>query len=324
MNVFNLQTERPALQSFHKMLIPLVYGMAMCLLPDPKFKDFMNYIEFINNISVIADDYFDRSLLVIITNEPLFIIINLTLSLFFSNETALRILIFVGAFASLWAVLRNHPRHFLLVILIFLFPQVMKNYLVHLRQGLAIGLFLFGWYMTAPRLRLFIIGLTPLIHASFFIIIFILCLSWLIHKAKFDAFVNVLISAAVLFFIVINLGTIAELFGARQVGWYKFTVSNLSGFGFVFWFALFSVCFLSSKTWLRNHIYEINMIVFYLAGYWLIDVGARVLESGLILICLAGLSLQYNRKIVFYFLLLGVNLSLWASRFNMSGLGFYS
>ncbi len=68
---------------------------------------------------------------------------NSALGLFADPDVVVRLIIFVSAFLTAWLVLSNNTKYiFPLLILLFL-PNVIKNYLIHLRQGLAISIFFY-------------------------------------------------------------------------------------------------------------------------------------------------------------------------------------
>lgn len=94
---------------------------------------------------------------------------------------------------------------------------------------------------------------------------------------------------------------VADFVGARQGLEYADAVLGVSGFGFVFW-CLIGFLFLSQGSWFFNqNFFQINLIALYLVFYFFSPVSARIFESGLILIFLAGLDLLYWRRYVFLF-----------------------
>jgi hypothetical protein len=59
-----------------------------------------------------------------------------------------------------------------------------------------------------------------------------------------------------------------------------------------------------------------------LGTYWLIEVTARIFESGLPLVLLAGLSLSGWRRVVFLFAVLGSGSLMWLMRLGQPAMGF--
>jgi hypothetical protein len=76
------------------------------------------------------------------------------------------------------------------------------------------------------------------------------------------------------------------------------------------------------KTWLREHAFETGLLSFYLVTYWLIEVTARIFESGLIVLLLAGLSLPGWRRQAFLGIVLGAGVLAWVLRLGRPALGF--
>src|SRR5690606_31256538 len=90
--------------------------------------------------------YSALNLVAVLFNEPLWLLINIGLSKLFIGEVVLRIIIFVAAFLVSWLLLRQNPRHIFWMMGFLLIPQVMKNHIIHLRQGLGLAVFLLGYF----------------------------------------------------------------------------------------------------------------------------------------------------------------------------------
>jgi hypothetical protein len=120
----------------------------------------------------------------------------------------------------------------------------------------------------------------------------------------------------------LGLGFLAELFDARQAGEYAFEREEVSGFGFLLWGIILGIMLSASKSWLRNHTFESGVVTFYLTTYWLIEVTARIFESGLIVVFLAGLTLPGWRRHVFLGIVLGAGALAWVLRTGQPSLGF--
>ena len=120
----------------------------------------------------------------------------------------------------------------------------------------------------------------------------------------------------------LSLGFFAELLGARQGAQYKFEMTDVSGFGFVLWLFLLCILFTSGKAWIREHSFETGIVCFYFSTYWFIEVTARIFESGLIIVLLAGLTLKGWRRQAFLGINLGLGVLIWGLRMGKPALGY--
>jgi hypothetical protein len=301
--------------------IAVTYGFVLSQLWDIYFFDFISYLNYVENSWLLALGYIDGGLLRILSNEPIWLMLNAGLSIFLDPETAVRTIIFFGATTVAWHTLRYYPRQFVWVILFLLLPQVIKNYLVHLRQGFAIAVFLWGWFAVHRSARWLLLGATPFIHASFFFILALLALTWLLRSVQVSSALKTITYFSIAIAVGLSLGTLAELSGARQSNEYAFMRTDVSGFGFLLWAMVLGVIFTAGKTWLREHAFESGVLIFYLGTYWLIEVTARIFESGLITILLAGLSLPGWRRQAFLGIVLGAGALDWLRRISQPVFG---
>jgi hypothetical protein len=77
----------------------------------------------------------------------------------------------------------------------------------------------------------------------------------------------------------------------------------------------------AGKVWLREHAFETGVITFYLIASWFIKATARIFESGLIVVLLAGLSLPGARRYAFLGLVFGAGLLTWLLRLGQPAFG---
>jgi hypothetical protein len=311
-------------KSLFFLCVAVTYGFVLSQLPDVHFKDFNNYLVYAESSWIIALRYADGGILRILSNEPVWLLMNAGLGLFFDPDTVVRTIIFVGATSIAWLILSHYPKHFFWLILFLFLPQIIKNYLIHLRQGAAIAVFLWGWFAVHRSARWLILGLTPFIHASFFFILALLALTWLLRSIRFAPDLKIIAYMSMAIAVGLSLGMLAELAGARQSGSYAFERPDVSGMGFLMWAMVFGVILTAGKTWLSQHAFETGILIFYLGTYWLIEVTARIFESGLIVLLLAGLSLPGWRRHAFLGIALGGGALAWVLRFGQSALGFAS
>lgn len=236
----------------------------------------------------------------VLFNEPLWLGLNSFLHLFLKPENVMRGIIFFSSLTFSFVFLKADPKNIFWLILFLLFPPIVKNYIIHLRQGVAICVFMVGYFSNTNIKRWVLIGVTPFIHASFFFILPIVILPHIFNKSKIDNDVR-WISVSILFLIIsIFLGTIVEYLGARQAGVYNFQMAeSASGLGFLFWISIMLLIFCEHKEYLRTYSVAIFILLIYLSTYFFTEVTARVFESGLPIVLLSLLQLTKWRKYSF-------------------------
>ena len=301
--------------------IAVLYGLFLANLPVDGFKDRVSYLEYVDDSLLIFLRNFNNGALAVISNEPIWLGLNIMLGNIFTAETAVRILIGIPASSTAYYVLKYDPKYFILLLLFLFIPNVIKNYIIHLRQGVAISFFLAGWFASNKKLRCCLIFLTPFIHASFFFILMLLSISWILRRIKFAIDLKVIVYSAVGIALGLVLNIIVKLVGARQASQYDFTMAEVSGLGFLFWLAVLIIYLTSRKDFVWKYSFEIGIIIFYLSTYFLIEITARVFESGMILILLAGLSLSAKKRFLFASILIGFTVLSYLLRLNKPYLG---
>lgn len=278
----------------------LAYAAVLALMPGERFRDRDNYLAYLENAPIFMLGWLDGNVLQILANEPLWILINAGLGLAWPPEQALRVLIFVPAAIVAHRVLGVDPRHALLLIAFLLLPQVLKNHVVHLRQGLGLAVFLLGWFAHSARWRWGLWLLTPLLHSSFFFVLLLLGMARILQRWRvplpiaWGCFVCAGIG------IGLALGPLAQAAGARQGDEVDFgAAEGVSGLGFLFWLLMLMLLMLQARSFLREHLLEVGAVLFYLATYFLSPFTARVFESTLPLVLLAGLRMRGPGRLVF-------------------------
>ena len=88
------------------------------------------------------------------------------------------------------------------------------------------------------------------------------------------------------------------------------------------WLLIFLIWLTEGRKFLYKFSFQSGIIIFYLSTYWLIEVTARIFESGILLILIASLNLTGVRRLVFCFLIIVFSLALWISNLFQPGLGF--
>lgn len=302
--------------------LSLTYGWVLAGLPLEVFKDRTNYLIYADQSSLILLRYWSQGILTGLTNEPIWLLLNAGLALVFEPETTLRIVIGVPASIVAYLVLRAEPKNFIWLLLLLFLPQVLKNHIVHLRQGVAVSFFLIGWFSNWRAMRWFFFLFTPFIHASFFFILTLLLLTAIFRELRLAAGLRNILFIFVGLTLSIFLAAVAKFLGARQAVEYDFAVADISGLGFIFWSIVLFVMILQGRTFMRQHAFAIGVLVFYLSTYFFIEVTARIFESALIILLLAGLQMTVWRRQVFVALIVGYGLLSYVLSLNQPWLGF--
>lgn len=275
------------------------------------FNAFLNARERISNLNFTN--------VFVIFKEPLFALINAFLGLFFTAEVSILIIISLAVILSTVPLYNSKPELLLLIILIFLLPQVMAKYVVHLRQGLAMGLF-FTMYFYFKRTLTFSFFLAGLIHISFFIVIPLAIVSGGLKGSRLS---NLIVSVTILIFgwLILSSNLFVEIvsfFQVRQLDNYLFVSENVSGAGFLFWTSIFSIL-IFRKSYSLDGNFARNIVGIYLVGYFFIGFISRVLESFTPLIFVEVYSV--NRVICFAAIVFYLIVS-WAQMIGQPFLGF--
>ena len=174
------------------VFVAFLYGLFLSNLPIDGFKDRIGYLEYLDNSLIIFLRNFNQGFLSVISNEPIWLGFNIILGNLFTTETALRIIIGISATLTAYYVLKYDSKYFVLLLLFLFIPSVIKNYIIH-QVGSGCFTFLVGWFSTNKKLKDILISLTPFIHASFFFILMILGIDWVLKRINFAIDLKVII-----------------------------------------------------------------------------------------------------------------------------------
>lgn len=303
------------------IIISIFYGAILLSLPMDAIMDRDNYLIYAEFSNEIILKYVYDGWLPLLSNEPVWLGLNIFLSFFLTPEQTVRALIGIPAIITAYLVLKTNPKYFLFLVLILLIPNVIKNNIVHLRQGLAISIFFFAIFNKKKSNQHLLIALTPFIHSSFFIVILLLSISAILQIFNLSLKVKIFIFAFISLFLCLGLGFFSSLLQSRQSETYDFSMTDVSGFGFVFWLIILTLYLLEAKSFTHKFDFIIELLVFYLVGYFLIDVTARIFESTIIFVLLAGIYLTKWRKQAFIQLFVLYTLVFYILRIDQAWLG---
>ncbi len=154
----------------------------------------------------------------------------------------------------------------------------------------------------------------------FFFVFAIIALQLVLKAQRLPIIAHLSVSLFVFIILTISSGIIAQLFGARQASVYVFQMTDVSGMGFIYWLVIFGLFLSQGKSFFFRHANTIavSITLFYLVSYFLIEVTARVFESGLPLVLMTGLELTGWRRVIFISSYLLFALLQWTLQGGMS------
>ena len=155
-----------------------------------------------------------------------------------------------------------------------------------------------------------------------FAILLLLVLTFLARKMRLAADLRSLTYVFVGLAAAVSLGIVAQFYGARQSDEYEFSAGEISGLGFVFWLAVAGIFAIGGREFQRRQAFAMGSIIFYLCAYFFVEISARVFESAMVVVLLAGLQLPgWKRQLYCTAIFMFAALS-WMLRLNQPWLGF--
>lgn len=305
-------------------VISFAFAYYLSSLPIDAFVDRSNYLSFANYVEIIIESRISKGFFSFLFNEPFFALIILTLRNFLSPESTISAIIGFSTFSVFFLVLSNVPKRYLfLAVLILLLPQVLKNHIIHLRQGLALSIFLWGWFSNNRKYKLLLFVLAALTHSSFLVVVSCLLLINIVQKVKLlSSFKYLIYTVSGLGFGLFGLA-IASALNARQSEGYEEFETSSSGLAFVFWLCILLLYLSQGRYYAKKHAAALFFIILYLTTYFFIPVTGRIFESCLIIILLASIDLKREKILIFYSLYLFYFIYLWYLRLPQPGFGWY-
>ncbi|HEX4266673.1 MAG TPA: EpsG family protein [Steroidobacteraceae bacterium] len=286
------------------LFLALGYGGTLAALPMLAFQDRENYLGYARHSLLLLGKFFLSGISATIANEPVWLLVNGVLGLMLSPEVVVRLLIFTSACAMSYVMLRRGAeRGWGWMLLLLLMPQLVENYTTHITQGCAIAVFLAGWFSVSKFPRWLLLGLAPLIHSSYFVVLALYVMTETMKKLRLAE--DVQVAAIVATGAVMSVGFVwaASVLGARQGTEYQDVAgASVSGIGFVFWLLVLLLLFLEGRSLLRRNALAVTALVFYLATYFFLQFTGRIFESMMALAIVAGLQLTSWRRAIFLLL----------------------
>lgn len=281
--------------------ISLVVATIFTSLPINIFKDRENYFNYAINASEMLSSYFGRSFFVGLTNEPLWLLLNMCLSIFLSPENVVRFIIFAPAFIIVYFVLSSKPKYTVL-LLFFLFNMItLTNHVHHLRFSIAMAIMFSSLRYLDGKKQYSTLLLTPFIHSGYFVIItlFFICELFVRFKGRSLPIAVILIigisTFSIMFFYIVDI----DLTGPRQIERYSDININVGGGSFIMWCFILLLFLSEGRSFIEKYLFEISLILLYLLLYFTFSYSRRFLESGAWLVILAGLSMSTPKRTAF-------------------------
>jgi EpsG family len=286
------------------LFLALAYGGTLAALPMLAFQDRENYLGYARHSLLLLGKFVLTGFSATIANEPVWLLVNGLLGLLLSPEVVVRLLIFTSALVMAYVMLRRGvDKGWGWMLLLLLMPQLLENYTTHLTQGCAIAVFLAGWFSESKVPRWLLLGLAPLIHSSYFVVLALYAMTESMKKLRLAEDVQVAAIVATGAVLSVGFVWVASLLGARQGSEYQDVASaSVSGVGFVFWLLVLLLLFLEGRTLVRKNALAITALVFYLATYFFLQFTGRIFESMMALAIVAGLRLTSWRRAAFLLL----------------------
>lgn len=290
----------------------LFYASVLSSLPSSATTDYSSYLSYVSDSSFLL---FSRPLssLSFYANEPIWLLLNYIISFIFPPDGAVRAIIFASSFIASCTLLRFSGVSFFWLLLALISPISIKNSIFHIRQGLAVSLFLLGFYSQSKTFSSSIIILTPFIHSSFFFVLPLYLFSEIrflsFTEARFKTFLYMLLA-----FLTVFSGLFFSSFaGARQVLSYSGADIHVSGIGFFVWLSVFILFIAQGRVFLNNFTFQVSVLSLYLSSYFFFSFSARIFESCFLLVFASGFSLTGDRYKLFAYLISIYFIATWTS-----------
>lgn len=274
-------------------LIPFLFAMTyatyLTSLPIDAFLDRVNYILYASS-SYLIQAFYLGSYASYLANEPLWLAMNIHLYEFFEVDTIIRIFIFFPAFITAYIVMSKRNFGFLIAFAIMLIPGVAQNYIVHIRQGVAVSIFLIGYFSNKRKIANYIIAISPFIHSAFFLIAGIYFACEVFKRIKFvkpQWRITIMVAAIIL--ATVFMETVMAGAAFRQTNEYRNIATEISGLGFLVWSFILALICSQGVRFVEENLFSVLSLIFYLMIYFFAPFAGRVIECVVIPIFFTGM-----------------------------------
>lgn len=271
--------------------------------------DRSNYFNYLTISELFLHDYFSSGIIIGLLNEPAFLLINWFLNLTVNDpDKSIFIIITFSAFCAAWFTFSN-VKDFIIAIAILFIPFVFVNYLMSLRQGLAVAFFLISWYSSNKFPKLFFLTIAALVHSSFLITIYLLIICRFVYFNIKNTILQYLIILAFILMLLFSLYIMVYL-NIRQAEVYNINFSFGSiGLGLIFWILILIILANSkscdqSEPLELNKLFLISALLLYIICYIFSSGIARTIQNHALLILIFCANITGIYKFFFRFLVL--------------------
>lgn len=304
-----------------KLPVAMAIGLVFASLPIMEFMDRYDYIRYLRITDHIFSQY--GSWVQVLSNEPLWLALTYSLGAVMPPEWGLRLIIFASSTTTFFVLLKLSPERWVLPFLLAT-PFMATNYVVHLRQGTALAIFMAGM-LVGGKAKFAIWVLTPFVHSGFALVIAAL-LTWEALRTRFSSIRSAaLAQTGIMALLGIAIPLAANLVGARQASLYQSGASG-SGAGFVIWG---TVLVLTIALWRSQKAdpareWGIAMLCFYVASYWTFPAVGRVFEGTfpLVILTLSAIGTAERFRDIPAIIAIGFGAAVYLSRLSEPWIGF--
>lgn len=276
------------------LLFSVVIGIVLIAPSDITWaRDRMNYLVYADYSWDIMQRYISNGIFSFLSNEPLFLGINTLLSHIMSPENIVRFIIFTSTIGVLYSLGKLSNYNFLVIVFFLFIPQILKNHIIHLRQGLGLSVYFLG-LVSGKKYGKILRFSSMFIHTSFVFLVLFEISEAFFRKLQLKFSSKISLSIIFLILLVIAVPSLASYFGDRRVLEYSFEMAQgASGFGFILWLIVGCFFIIIIK---KNYINIICCygIFMYIISYFSLEFGARIFENIIPLILVGALT--DNRK----------------------------
>lgn len=281
------------------LIFSIGYATLLCSLPMELFDDRDYYLLYASDSWIILNEYLENSYLKLLANEPVWLILNSILALFFSPINVVKIIIFASSLLFAGIFLKLSGKNYLYAFPLLFLPNILVNFTVHLRQGLGEALFLSFFLFRNNYIKNILWLLALQIHTSFIFLIGIFGFQNQINKKKYSIFALIFLATILSFIIIYSTEFAAYFLGSRQVEEVKFWSKPSSGAGFIFFTFILIIFIKSGTNFIYKNYYSIILLIFYISGYFNFYWASRIFESSFPIIVLSGFNLKNYYRIMF-------------------------
>lgn len=302
-------------------LIATSYAGFLASLPAAEYKDRQNYLAYATYPGLILDRYLAQGWSATFSNEPLWLVLNIALSKMMPPQLVVSFIVFAGALVTALYAVRHCSAGVLCCVLALVFVPVIKNYIIHIRQGFAVALFLSGIWSPRLSLKLALLSSAAFVHSSFLFVAPLYAISRYRPVVTLRPMIRVGLYLVIGVILAVSFGYVASALGARQADDIAEGFAGGSGLGWLFWVGILSMMLLEGRGYHRENSFSIAMVISFLSGYFLLEGAARIFESGVLLVVLSCFRLSGVRLHVSLSMLAIYLASSWISRLSMPHFG---